>query len=172
MILAAVMVGAIIGYALFDLYSTELYFFEQELFETLAKLPGFLDSRPGGGQRFQRWLRPWMWSGGGQRSQRYVRPRKSPAQPTEPGKESEISKEAEDTIMAEVTQIRRKIRMLGLPEADIDRIITRGSPTGISTVLTPMGGIVLKQDAFKSMHLNTGDSVFTIGNPQNVWAMF
>ncbi len=50
------------GDALFDLYSTELYFLEQELFEALAKLPGFLDSRPGGGQRFQRWVRPWMWS--------------------------------------------------------------------------------------------------------------
>ena len=96
----------------------------------------------------------------------------SPAQPTEPGKESEISKEEEEAIMAELSQIRRKIRLLGLPEADIDRIIARGSPTGISTVTTPMGGIVLKQDAFKSMYLNTGDSVFTIGNPQNVWAMF
>ena len=160
------------GDALFDLYSTELYFFEQELFEALAKLPGFLDSRPGGGQRFQRWVRPWMWSGGGQRSQRYVQPGMSPAQPTEPGKESDISKEAEEAIMAEVSQVRRKIRLLGLPEAEIDQIIARGSPAGISTVTTPMGGIVLKQDAFKSMYLNTGDSVFTIGNPQNVWAMF
>ena len=35
------------GDALFDLYSTELYFLEQELFEALAKLPGFLDSRAG-----------------------------------------------------------------------------------------------------------------------------
>ena len=39
-------------------------------------------------------------------------------------------------------------------------------------MITPIGGIVLKQDAFKSMYLNTGDSVFTIGNPQYVWAMF
>ena len=160
------------GDALFDLYSTELYFLEQELFETLAKLPGYLDSRPAGGQRFQRWVRPWMWSGGGQRSQRYVRPGMSPAQPDKPGKESEITKEAEAAIMAEVSQVRRKIRLLGLPETDIDQIIARGSPTGISTVTTPLGGIVLKQDAFKSMYLNTGDSVFTIGNPQNVWAMF
>jgi Cu(I)/Ag(I) efflux system membrane fusion protein len=96
----------------------------------------------------------------------------SPAQPDKPGTESEISKEEEEAIMAEVSQIRRKIRLLGLPEAEIDQIIARGSPAGISTVTTPLGGIVLKQDAFKSMYLNTGDSVFTIGNPQNVWAMF
>jgi len=144
------------GDALFDLHSSELSFLEQELFETLAKLPYFLDSRPARGQRFKRWVRPWM----------------SPAQPAKPGKESEISKEEEEAIMAELSRIRRKMRLLGLAETDIDRIIARGSPTGISTVTTPMGGIVLEQYAFKGTYLNTGDAVFTIANPQYVWAKF
>jgi len=96
----------------------------------------------------------------------------SPAQPAKSGKESEMSKEEEQAIQAELSQIRRKMRLLGLSETDIDRTIARGSPTGISTVTTPMGGIVLEQYAFRGTYLNTGDVVFTIANPQYIWAKF
>jgi membrane fusion protein, copper/silver efflux system len=144
------------GDALFDLHSSELYFLEQELFATLAKLPYFIDSRPARGQRFKRWVRPWM----------------SPSQPSKKGKENEITDDEERAITAELTQIRRKMRLLGLAETDIDRIIARGSPTGISTVTTPMGGIVLEQYAFKGTYLNTGEAVFTIADPQYIWAKF
>ncbi|WP_173179962.1 efflux RND transporter periplasmic adaptor subunit [Desulfosarcina ovata] len=144
------------GDALFDLHSSELYYLEQELFATLEKLPYFIDSRPARGQRFKRWVRPWM----------------SPAQPAKSGKEGEIDKAEEQSIMAELSQIRRKMRLLGLAETDIDRIIARGSPSGISTVTTPMGGVVLEQYAFKGTYLNTGEAVFTIANPQYIWAKF
>lgn len=144
------------GDALFDLHSSELYYLEQELFAALERLPYRIDARPTRGQRFKRWVRPWM----------------SPAQPAKPGKASAISKDEAQAVMAEVSQIRRKMRLLGLAETDIDRIIARGSPSGISTVTTPMGGVVLEQYAFKGSYLNTGEAVFTIADPQYIWAQF
>ncbi|MCJ7830041.1 MAG: efflux RND transporter periplasmic adaptor subunit, partial [Desulfobacterales bacterium] len=160
------------GDALFDLYSVDLYFLEQELFAALEKLPGFLATRPAVGQRFTQWVQPWMWQAGGQRPKRRGRPGTSTVQPNKPEEENAISKEKEQAIVAEVARIRREIGSLGLTEAEVDRIITRGWPTGIRTEITPISGVVQKQDAFKSMYLNTGDSVFTIADPRYVWAMF
>ena len=159
------------GDALFDLYSLELYLLEQELFETLAKLPGYADSRQAGGQTFKRWVQPWMWPAAGSRVTRTRRPGRSSAR-RDTAKESETGTQEERKIRAEISRIRLKIRLLGLPESHIDRVIERGAASGISTVLTPLNGIVLNQDAFKGMYLNTGASVFTIANPQYVWAKF
>jgi Cu(I)/Ag(I) efflux system membrane fusion protein len=62
------------------------------------------------------------------------------------------------------------MRLLGLSDEDIDEAIVRGRPTGISTVTTPMTGIVLRQNAFRGAYVNTGDVVFTIANPRVLWA--
>jgi len=160
------------GDALFDLYSVELYFLEQELFAALEKLPGFLATRPAGGQRFKQWVQPWMWKPSGPPPARRDRTGPSAAQPAKADGEKTIAQEEEQVITAEVARIRREIGSLGLTEAEVDGIIARGWPTGIRTEKTPIPGIVQKQDAFKSMYLNTGDSVFTIADPRYVWAMF
>lgn len=160
------------GDALVDLYSVDLYFLEQKLFAALEKLPGFLATRPAVGQRFTQWTQTWMWKPTGPPPRGRTRPGISATQPIETEKGQEISTAAELLITAEVAEIRREIGSLGLTEAEVDGIISRGWPTGIKTEITPISGIVLKQDAFKSMYLNTGDSVFTIANPQHVWAVF
>ncbi|MBU1232926.1 MAG: efflux RND transporter periplasmic adaptor subunit [Proteobacteria bacterium] len=159
------------GDPLFDLYSIELYFLEQELFAALEKLPSFLANRPAMGQRFKGWVQPWKWEAGSQRPSRRDMIRMSMAQPTNPEKENTINKEEKQSIMEEVARVRREIGSLGLSEAEVDRIIARGWPTGISTVITPINGIVMQQDAYKSMYVNTGDSIVTIADPQFVWAM-
>ncbi len=79
------------GDALFDLYSVDLYFLEQELFATLEKLPGFVANRPAVGQRFKQWVQPWMWKPSGPPPVRRGRPGPSVVQPAKADKEQEIS---------------------------------------------------------------------------------
>jgi Cu(I)/Ag(I) efflux system membrane fusion protein len=67
-------------------------------------------------------------------------------------------------------QIQRKMMLLGLNKNDIERVMARGLPSGISTVITPTTGIVQEQFAFKGSYVNTGETVFTIANPKYTWA--
>ena len=60
--------------------------------------------------------------------------------------------------------------LLGLEKKDIDNVMARGQPTGISTVTTPVTGIVLEQSAFKGSYVNTGETIFNIANPKYMWA--
>jgi Cu(I)/Ag(I) efflux system membrane fusion protein len=140
------------GDPLFDLHSSELYYLEQELFEVLAKLPYKLDMRPAKGQgssRLGRWTRLQM-----------------AGKPDQEG----MTEDQKKAFNQEFDKIKRKMRLLGLSDEDIDEAIVRGRPTGISTVTTPMTGIVLKQNAFRGAYVNTGDVVFTIANPRVLWA--
>jgi Cu(I)/Ag(I) efflux system membrane fusion protein len=140
------------GDPLFDLHSSELYYLEQELFEVLAKLPYKLDMRPAKGQgssRLGRWTRLQM-----------------AGKPDQEG----MTEDQNKAFNQEFDKIKRKMRLLGLSDEDIDEAIVRGRPTGISTVTTPMTGIVLKQNAFRGAYVNTGDVVFTIANPRVLWA--
>lgn len=140
------------GDPLFDLHSAELYYLEQELFEVLAKLPYKLDMRPAKGQgssRLGRWTRLQM-----------------AGKPDQEG----MTEDQKKAFNQEFDKIKRKMRLLGLSDEDIDEAIVRGRPTGISTVTTPMTGIVLKQNAFRGAYVNTGDVVFTIANPRVLWA--
>lgn len=140
------------GDPLFELHSSELYYLEQELFALLAKLPYEIELRPGKGhspQRTGRWTR-------------LVLPRKS-------GQEGSMSEADEQALSRQLDGIKRKMRLLGLADEHIEEAIVRGRPTGISTVVTPMTGIVLKQNAFRGTYVNTGDVVFTIANPRVLW---
>jgi multidrug efflux pump subunit AcrA (membrane-fusion protein) len=141
------------GDPLFDLHTSELYYLEHELFETLAKLPYKLDIRPGKGhgrKRVGRWTRLLL-------------ERKPEGAP-------EMSVEEKRVFNKEMDTIRRKMRLLGVTDNDIDGMIVRGQPSGISTVTTPMTGVVLEQNAFRGSYINTGDVVFTIANPRVLWA--
>lgn len=141
------------GDPLFDLHSSELYYLEQELFETLGKLPYKLDIRPGKGhgrKRIGRWTRLLLEK--------------------KPGDAPEMSAEEKRAFNKELDTVRRKMRLLGVSDNDIDEMIVRGQPTGISTVITPMTGVVLEQNAFRGTFVNTGDVVFTIANPRVLWA--
>lgn len=142
------------GDPLFDLRSAELYYLEEELFETLKTLPWEIDLRPGqyqGRKRVGRWKRLLM-------------------PPKQVGENGAMSQEEVDSFQKDMKQIKRKMRLLGLSEEDIDGLIVKGRPTGIATVTTPMTGVVLEQSAFRGTFVNTGDVVFTIANPRVLWA--
>lgn len=142
------------GDPLFDLRSAELYYLEEELFETLKTLPWEIDLRPGqyqGRKRVGRWKRLLI----------------PPKQAVEKGT---MRQEETESFQRSMKQIKRKMRLLGLSEEDIDGLIVKGRPTGITTVTTPMTGVVLEQNAFQGTFVNTGEVVFTIANPRVLWA--
>lgn len=142
------------GDPLFDMHSSELFVLEQDLFEVLKQFPDVVDYRPARGQIYKRQMRP---------------PRRQLNLP-KPGEVSTENYEAKMAALEKLTQIQRKMRLLGLAKEDIDRIMARGLPSGISTVITPTTGIVQEQYAFKGSYVNTGETVFTIANPRYVWA--
>lgn len=143
-----------IGDPLVDMHSSELYFLEQELVEILKDLPYQESLFPARGQRAQRLMRP--------------------ATPTMFGKVDPKADAAEQARQKEAwsrfDKVRRKMQLLGLTDEAIDNVILRGRPTGISTITTPTTGVILEQNAFKGSYLNTGETIFTIGNPSYMWA--
>ncbi|MDX9895098.1 MAG: efflux RND transporter periplasmic adaptor subunit [Desulfofustis sp.] len=139
------------GDPLFDLHSSELFFVEQDLFEALKAFPDAVDFRPSRGQTYQRMMRP---------------ARRSFDVMDEEGKVDASKKVA----LERIEQSKRKMRLLGLTDADIDNVMARGLPTGISTVTTPISGVVLEQAAFKGAYVNTGETIFVVANPRFLWA--
>jgi Cu(I)/Ag(I) efflux system membrane fusion protein len=142
------------GDPLFDLHSSELFFLEQELFETIEKFPFMLNiqqSRGHGKERLGRWAK-------------VILPGKS-------GKSAEVEIDEEQKKAAEESlgRIRNKMRLMGLSKKAIDRVMIRGKPSGIATITTPMTGVVLEQNAYRGAYVNTGDLVFTIANPRVLW---
>lgn len=140
------------GDPLFDMHSSELFFLEQELFEVLKLFPDSLDYRPARGQRYRRLMRPAY--------------RKGLSAKDDTGEVDETKAAA----LEKIDQIQRKMMLLGLEKTDIENVMARGRPTGISTVTTPITGIVLEQNAFKGSYVNTGETIFNIANPRYMWA--
>jgi Cu(I)/Ag(I) efflux system membrane fusion protein len=142
------------GDPLFDMHSSELFVLEQDLFKELRNFPDPVDSRPAKGQIYKRQMRP-------PRRQFHV-PRTGEAPPEEI--------QAKKASLERIEQFKRKMMLLGLTREDIERVMARGLPTGISTVTTPTTGIVQEQYAFKGSYVNTGETIFTIANPRYIWA--
>jgi len=138
------------GDPLFDINSAELFFLEQELFDVLKVFPDTLDYRPARGQRYRRLMRPATRS----------------FTPPKGGKLDPEKKVALENL----EQIKRKMMLLGLTNKDIEAVMAKGRPSGISTVTTPTTGVVLEQSAYKGTFVNTGDLIFTIANPKYKWA--
>jgi Cu(I)/Ag(I) efflux system membrane fusion protein len=142
------------GDPLFDMHSSELFVLEQELFEVLKEFPDAVDYRPARGQIYKRQMRP--------PSRQFKIPK--------PGEASKEEIEAKQAALEKLGQIHRKMVLLGLTRSDIDRVMARGLPSGISTVTTPTTGIVLEQYAFKGAYVNTGETIFTVASPNYIWA--
>ncbi|BBO92669.1 efflux RND transporter periplasmic adaptor subunit [Desulfosarcina ovata] len=142
------------GDPLFDMHSSELFVLEQDLFEVLKAFPDPVDFRPARGQIYKRQMRP------PRRQFSIPRTGEAPA--------AEIA--AKTAALEKLAQIKRKMRLLGLTEENIERVMARGLPSGISTVITPTTGVVQEQFAFKGAYVNTGETVFTVANPEYTWA--
>jgi len=135
------------GDPLFDIYSSDLLETQRQLLEAMKFVPSFL--------AFQRGYPHVAIEAP---VQERVRP--------ESGKKSPEEESALRTIDA----IRHKLLIMGLPKRDIDELMKAGEPTGIATVYAPMYGQVVVQNAFEGSYVNRGVPIFTLADPQHIWA--
>ena len=105
------------GEPLFDLYSTELYFTQQELLETAKYAPGFLSFQTG----------------------IPLAARGAPVQGREQGKDSREGRGLKRDAQQKISAIRRKLSTLGMGKKDIDELLQKGQATGIATDIRPAG---------------------------------
>ena len=141
-------VGVRWGQPLFDLYSAELYYTQQELLEVVKYVPSFLDFQSGTSHVTRR---------------ARVEERKS-------ADGSEADARAREAANQKLAAIRQKLAILGLSKKDLDEFMQRGDVTGIVTVYAPRSGTIIEQTATKGSYVNTGTPIFTIADPRYVWA--
>ncbi len=135
------------GDPLFDIYSSDLLETQRQLVEAMKFVPSFL--------AFQRGL-----------------PHVAIESPVQDRKRPEAGKKTpeEESALRTINAIRHKLLIMGLPKRDIDELMKVGEPTGIATVYAPMYGQVVVQNAFEGSYVNRGVPVFTLADPQHVWA--
>ena len=136
------------GDPLFDLYSPDILETQRQLTEAMKFVPSFL--------AFQRGL-PHV---------AIEAPVQARVKPGESGKKSP----EEETALQTINAVRHKLLIMGLPKRDIDELMKMGEPTGIATIYAPMYGQVVVQNAFEGTYVNTGSPIFTLADPQHVWA--
>jgi len=135
------------GDPLFDIYSPEILYIEQEMLKALKIVPGYFALNM---------------------AKPHVRKRAEvlAERPVDLDKTSPEVKAAYETLAA----MRLKLTLLGMEKKDIDEVMKRGEPTGIATIYAQRSGTVIEQNAFEGTYVNTGTPVFAIANPKFVWA--
>jgi Barrel-sandwich domain of CusB or HlyD membrane-fusion len=135
------------GDPLFDIYSPEIFFIEQEMLKALKIAPGYFAFNV---------------------SKSHVRKRAQVLtnRPPDQDKSSPELKAAYEALAA----MRLKLILIGMEKKDIDELMKRGEPTGIATIYAQRSGTVIEQKAFEGTYVNTGTPVFAIANPKFVWA--
>jgi len=76
-----------------------------------------------------------------------------------------VRRSAEATLDA----ARRKLRLWGLTDAQIERAEQSGAVSDHITVYAPMGGTVVHKNAQQGMYLETGTRIYTIADLSRVW---
>ncbi len=66
---------------------------------------------------------------------------------------------------------REKLRLWGLSDEQIQRIIKHGRPSDTLEINSPISGVVIKKQAHEGMYLKTGDTIYTIADLQHLWVM-
>ncbi|MBU4264188.1 MAG: efflux RND transporter periplasmic adaptor subunit [Proteobacteria bacterium] len=64
---------------------------------------------------------------------------------------------------------REKLRLLGLADKQIARIIERGTPADHITLTAPMSGIVINKTVQEGMYVKTGTMIYTIADLDHLW---
>ena len=136
------------GDPLFDIYSSDLLEAQEQLVDALKYVPSFYAFQSG-------------------------RPHVAREVPIQERKAAERADERSPEVKAaldKIAAVRHKLSVLGLHKRDIDELMQVGEATGVATIYSPIYGQVIKQEAYEGAYINTGMPVFTIADPQFVWA--
>ncbi len=66
---------------------------------------------------------------------------------------------------------REKLRLLGIPAAQIERLARSVKPADHMTLLAPAGGVVVEKNVLEGQYVQTGTRVYTIADLSVVWIM-
>ncbi|RJQ49976.1 MAG: efflux RND transporter periplasmic adaptor subunit [Desulfobacteraceae bacterium] len=135
------------GDPLFDIYSSDLLDTQKQIFDAMKYVPSF-----------------FAFQSGMPHSAKEM-----PVQDLSIDTTGEQSQEKE-AALKQIGAIRNKLSILGMPKRDIDELMKKGEATGIATVYSSVYGQVIEQRAFEGSYINTGTSIFVIGDPRYVWA--
>lgn len=144
---------------LFDLYSSDLFYTQQELVDVMKYIPSFLAFQKG---------KPYI-ARDAQVQSRMHSQRQAGDKGAEQAQETKQKELDEEAALQKLAAIRHKLGILGLPKTDIDELMKLGEPTGIATIYSPKHGVVIEQNAFEGTFVNTGTPIFTIADPKYVW---
>ena len=64
---------------------------------------------------------------------------------------------------------RNRLRLLGVPKKEVDRLETKTKPTTLTAIRTPYAGTVLERIATEGAYVDTGALLYKIVNLKNVW---
>lgn len=86
---------------------------------------------------------------------------------------SDILRKQADLLSARRSDARQSaeanLRLFGLPQKAIDRILRDGQPNRSIELLSPIGGTVIEKNAIEGMRFSTGNSLFRIVDLTHVW---
>ena len=76
-----------------------------------------------------------------------------------------------NTALRTVDSSRKKLRLLGLTDEQIQEFEQRGKPTDHVTLYSPMAGIVIHKNAAEGLYINTGSRIYTLADLSKVWIL-
>ena len=75
------------------------------------------------------------------------------------------------TASRTLTASRKKLRLLGLGNGQLEAIEKQGKPTDHITLTAPMSGIVIKKNVNEGMYVKTGTPIYTLADLDQVWVI-
>jgi len=76
------------------------------------------------------------------------------------------------TIKATLHASREKLRLMGLLDEQIQKIEESDSPSNLTTVFSPMSGVVIQKNGVEGAYVKTGTNIYTIADLSRVWVIF
>jgi Cu(I)/Ag(I) efflux system membrane fusion protein len=74
-----------------------------------------------------------------------------------------------ETASKTVEAAKKKLRLWGLTEEQIEEIEMRGKTTDHVTIYTPISGVVIHKNGLEGMYVETGTAIYTIADLSQVW---
>ncbi|MBU1701881.1 MAG: efflux RND transporter periplasmic adaptor subunit [Candidatus Eisenbacteria bacterium] len=74
------------------------------------------------------------------------------------------------TLQANVEAVRKKLRLWGLTDQQVQAIETAGVSTDLITIKSPISGVVLHKTAIEGNYVNIGTPIYTIADLSHLWA--
>lgn len=68
-----------------------------------------------------------------------------------------------------IKSAKEKLRLWGITDSQIDKILKKGTPSDHMTIYAPISGTVIQKNAYEGMYVKEGTRLFTIADLSNLW---